>query len=204
MSARTARPRSCSSSDVHTYYGSIHALKGISLEVHEGEIVTLLGANGAGKSTTLRSINGLNRPRQGHDPLRGPRHHAVAGARDRQARHRAVAGGAAPVPAHDRDREPRDGRVPAQRPRRDPGGHGSRLRALPAPARAAQPEGRDDVRRRAADVRDRPRADGAAEAAAARRAVARARADLRRADLRDHQDRSTSRARRSCSSSRTP
>jgi branched-chain amino acid transport system ATP-binding protein len=45
--------------DVHTYYGSIHALKGISLEVHEGEIVTLLGANGAGKSTTLRSINGL-------------------------------------------------------------------------------------------------------------------------------------------------
>jgi branched-chain amino acid transport system ATP-binding protein len=51
--------------DVHTYYGSIHALKGISLEVREGEIVTLLGANGAGKSTTLRSINGLNRPRQG-------------------------------------------------------------------------------------------------------------------------------------------
>jgi branched-chain amino acid transport system ATP-binding protein len=51
--------------DVHTYYGSIHALKGISLEVRDGEIVTLLGANGAGKSTTLRSINGLNRPRRG-------------------------------------------------------------------------------------------------------------------------------------------
>jgi len=51
--------------DVHTYYGSIHALKGISIDVNEGEIVTLLGANGAGKSTTLRSINGLNRPRQG-------------------------------------------------------------------------------------------------------------------------------------------
>jgi len=51
--------------DIHTYYGAIHALKGISLEVREGEIVTLLGANGAGKSTTLRSINGLNRPRQG-------------------------------------------------------------------------------------------------------------------------------------------
>jgi len=51
--------------DVHTYYGSIHALKGISLDVREGEVVTLLGANGAGKSTTLRSINGLNRPRQG-------------------------------------------------------------------------------------------------------------------------------------------
>ena len=51
--------------DIHTYYGSIHALKGISLEVREGEIVTLIGANGAGKSTTLRSINGLNRPRKG-------------------------------------------------------------------------------------------------------------------------------------------
>jgi branched-chain amino acid transport system ATP-binding protein len=50
---------------VHTYYGSIHALKGISIDVGEGEIVTLLGANGAGKSTTLRSINGLNRPRRG-------------------------------------------------------------------------------------------------------------------------------------------
>jgi branched-chain amino acid transport system ATP-binding protein len=57
--------------DIHTYYGSIHALKGISLEVHEGEIVTLLGANGAGKSTTLRSINGLNRPRQGHIRFQG-------------------------------------------------------------------------------------------------------------------------------------
>jgi branched-chain amino acid transport system ATP-binding protein len=51
--------------DVHTYYGTIQALKGVSLDVYEGEIVTLLGANGAGKSTTLRSINGLNRPRQG-------------------------------------------------------------------------------------------------------------------------------------------
>ena len=51
--------------DVHTYYGSIQALKGITIEVRDGEIVTLIGANGAGKSTTLRSINGLNRPRQG-------------------------------------------------------------------------------------------------------------------------------------------
>jgi branched-chain amino acid transport system ATP-binding protein len=57
--------------DIHTYYGSIHALKGISLEVRDGEIVTLLGANGAGKSTTLRSINGLNRPRQGSIRFQG-------------------------------------------------------------------------------------------------------------------------------------
>ena len=57
--------------DMHTYYGSIHALKGISIEVREGEIVTLIGANGAGKSTTLRSINGLNRPRRGSIRFKG-------------------------------------------------------------------------------------------------------------------------------------
>jgi branched-chain amino acid transport system ATP-binding protein len=51
--------------DIHTYYGTIHALKGISLDVREGEIVTLIGANGAGKSTTLRSVNGLNQPGEG-------------------------------------------------------------------------------------------------------------------------------------------
>jgi branched-chain amino acid transport system ATP-binding protein len=69
--------------DVHTYYGSIQALKGISLRVDEGEIVTLIGANGAGKTTTLRSINGLNRPRQGRirfqseDITHTPAHHIV-------------------------------------------------------------------------------------------------------------------------------
>jgi branched-chain amino acid transport system ATP-binding protein len=51
--------------NVETFYGSIQALKGVSIEVREGEIVTLIGANGAGKSTTLRSINGLNHPRRG-------------------------------------------------------------------------------------------------------------------------------------------
>ena len=56
---------------VHTYYGAIHALKGVTLEVRDGEIVTLLGANGAGKSTTLRSINGLNHPRRGRIRFRG-------------------------------------------------------------------------------------------------------------------------------------
>lgn len=51
--------------DVHTFYGNIHALKGISLTVNDGEIVTLIGSNGAGKSTTLRTIQGLNKPRTG-------------------------------------------------------------------------------------------------------------------------------------------
>ena len=51
--------------DIHVYYGNIHAIKGISFEVNEGEIVTLIGANGAGKSTTLNTISGLLKPRSG-------------------------------------------------------------------------------------------------------------------------------------------
>jgi branched-chain amino acid transport system ATP-binding protein len=51
--------------NIHSYYGNIHALKGISLTVEKGEIVTLIGANGAGKSTTLRTIVGLLKPREG-------------------------------------------------------------------------------------------------------------------------------------------
>ncbi len=59
--------------DVHAYYGNIHALKGISLTVDEGEIVTLIGSNGAGKSTTLKTISGLLRPRSGEILLAGSR-----------------------------------------------------------------------------------------------------------------------------------
>ncbi|MCR5717171.1 MAG: ABC transporter ATP-binding protein [Lachnospiraceae bacterium] len=51
--------------DLHVYYGSIHAIKGISFDVQEGEIVTLIGANGAGKSTTLNTVSGLLKPRSG-------------------------------------------------------------------------------------------------------------------------------------------
>ena len=57
--------------NVETFYGAIQALKGISITVDEGEIVTLIGANGAGKSTTLRSINGLNHPRRGRITFAG-------------------------------------------------------------------------------------------------------------------------------------
>src|SRR3712207_1307332 len=57
--------------DIHTYYGSIEALKGIKIEVNEGEIVTLIGSNGAGKSTTLRSISGLTPPRTGAIRFKG-------------------------------------------------------------------------------------------------------------------------------------
>jgi branched-chain amino acid transport system ATP-binding protein len=65
MSATDGAAKILEVEDVHTYYGSIEALKGVSLDVGEREIVTLIGANGAGKSTTLRSINGLNHPRRG-------------------------------------------------------------------------------------------------------------------------------------------
>ena len=51
--------------DIHVYYGAIHAIKGVSFEVDEGEIVALIGANGAGKSTILKTVSGLMHPRQG-------------------------------------------------------------------------------------------------------------------------------------------
>ncbi len=57
--------------NLHVYYGAIHALQGVSFEVEEGEIVTLIGANGAGKSTTLKTVSGLLRPRTGSIKLRG-------------------------------------------------------------------------------------------------------------------------------------
>jgi branched-chain amino acid transport system ATP-binding protein len=68
--------------NIHTYYGNIHALKGVSLSVDKGEIVTLIGANGAGKTTTLRSICGLLKPREGKiildgDDLAGYKAHQV-------------------------------------------------------------------------------------------------------------------------------
>jgi branched-chain amino acid transport system ATP-binding protein len=69
--SRTPGPTILDVEEVHTYYGHIHALKGISLDVREGEIVTLIGANGAGKSTTLNTISGLLKPRQGSIRLAG-------------------------------------------------------------------------------------------------------------------------------------
>jgi branched-chain amino acid transport system ATP-binding protein len=70
--------------DVHTYYGNIHALKGITLNIDTGEIVTLIGSNGAGKSTTLKTISGLLRPREGEiwfdgERLDGTPAHQVVG-----------------------------------------------------------------------------------------------------------------------------
>lgn len=64
--------------EIHTYYGNIHALRGVSLQVSQGEIVTLIGSNGAGKSTTLRTISGLLSPRRGQVLFNGKRLDTVA------------------------------------------------------------------------------------------------------------------------------
>jgi branched-chain amino acid transport system ATP-binding protein len=77
--------------DIHSFYGQIHALQGISLDVEEGEIVTLIGANGAGKSTTLNTICGLVKPREGEIWFRGEPLHTLKA-------HDIVAHGVAQVP----------------------------------------------------------------------------------------------------------
>ena len=110
--------------DVHTYYGNIHALKGVTLHVEVGEIVTLIGSNGAGKSTTLKTISGLLRPRQGEvcstaSASMGRRPTIVVAKGICQSPE-----GPAHLPAADGPREPRDGGV--SRPQ---GRSGRRLRA---------------------------------------------------------------------------
>ncbi len=77
--------------NLHSFYGQIHALQGISIDVEEGEIVTLIGANGAGKSTTLNTICGLVKPREGEIWLRGEALHTLKP-------HEIVARGVAQVP----------------------------------------------------------------------------------------------------------
>lgn len=71
MSVTPERESILTLNDVHSYYGQIHALKGISIDVKAGEVVTLIGSNGAGKSTTLRTISGLLAPRTGEVFYRG-------------------------------------------------------------------------------------------------------------------------------------
>ncbi len=85
--------------DIHTFYGNIEALKGISLSVNQGEVVTLIGANGAGKSTTLRSISGLTPPRAGTIRFRGREITGDPGAGHRATGHLSCARRATLLPA---------------------------------------------------------------------------------------------------------
>ena len=101
--------------DIHTYYGSIEALRGVSLEVGAGEVVTMIGSNGAGKSTTLRSISGLSPPRRGSIRFDGRDITTMSPSRIVGARDLAGARGQALLPADERAREPRARRLPAPR-----------------------------------------------------------------------------------------
>jgi len=91
MAEQNGTPLALDLRNVHAYYGHIHALKGVSLSVGHGEIVTLIGANGAGKSTTLRTISGVIHPQQGEVRFNGARI-------DREAPHRIVSMGVCQSP----------------------------------------------------------------------------------------------------------
>ena len=172
--------------DINVYYGSIHAIKGISFEVNEGEIVTLIGANGAGKSTTLNTISGLLHSKTGHIEFMGePLNHVPS--------HKVVSKGLALVPEGrriflqmsvqenldmgafsrrggniDADMErvfEQFPRLKERRRQRRGGGPGARLRALPPPEGADAADRRYPLRRRAADAGHGPSADVQPQAA---------------------------------------
>ena len=172
--------------NLETYYGPITAIRGVSFDVSEGQIVTILGANGAGKTTVLRSVCGALEPQKGTRRLRRPPHQGARAGLGGAQRHRPRARGARDLPVHDGQGQPHDGRLRAPRPRRHRARHRDGLRLLPRAARARRPGRRLSLRRPAADAGDRPRADGAAQAHAARRAVARPLADPHQGNLRHH------------------
>ena len=145
-------------------YGGVTALRGISLEVKAGQLVALIGANGAGKSTTLRAISGLVAPRSGSMLFEGK---DIAGAKPP----RVVALGIAHCPEgrrvfpHMTVEENLDmGGLSAHRCRRDLGGPRPDLCRVSAPCRPQAAGGRHLVGRRAANAGDRPGADVAAHA----------------------------------------
>ena len=97
--------------DIHVYYGAIHAVKGVSLEVNEGEIVTLIGANGAGKSTVLNTISGLLHPKSGSITFMDKPLSGIAPNKIVQMATCSVPGRTPHFPAHDRRGKPRNGRI---------------------------------------------------------------------------------------------
>ena len=99
---------------IETFYGKIQALRGVDIDVNKGEIVTLIGANGAGKSTTMMTIFGAPRARRGRITFDGADITKLAHAHDCAPVDRPVAGRAAYLPADDRVREPADGRLDQQ------------------------------------------------------------------------------------------
>ena len=189
---------------IETFYGPIQAIRGVSLEVAQGQIVTVLGANGAGKTTVLRTISGVLDPERGQVRFEGQRHRPPAARSGDAAGHLPRARGPRGLPVPDGAREPADGRLHAPRQGRGASRPGTVLRLFPGAEGTLAPARRPAVGRRAADAGDQPRADGPAEAAAARRAVARPVADAgaRRSSASSAAS-TRSRASPSCWSSRT-
>ena len=168
---------------VTTFYGKIMALRGIDLDVHDGEIVALIGANGAGKSTLMMTICGNPRARDGRidydgqDITRLPTHEIARLRIAQSPEGRRIFPRMTVLENLQMGASIDNGRH-FERGRREG------LHPLSAAEGAHQPARRHAFRRRAADAVDLARADGAAAPAPARRAVARAGADDRRADLR--------------------
>ena len=149
---------------LNVYYGSIHAIKGVSFEVNQGEIVTMIGANGAGKSTTMNTVAGLLKPKSGSITFEG---HDIT----TTPANKVVSLGLALCPEGRRVFQQMSVRenlemggytAPGRRNRRVAG---SGVRAVSAPERAPAPDCRHALRRRTADARHGPRADEQAEAA---------------------------------------
>ena len=154
--------------DVVASYGAIQALRGISLEVHKGEIVTMLGGNGAGKSTTLRTISGLMHARSGSIEFDGQDITAVPA-------HKLVRLGIGHAPEGRRIfnrltvlENLQMGAYSRQDKAEIASDYDRVLRPLPEAPGAPRPVGRDALGRRAADARHRPGSDGPAQAAAPR------------------------------------
>ena len=150
--------------NVETFYGNIMALKGISLSVAEGEIITLIGANGAGKSTTLMTICGIVPPRNGEILFMGKPIQQAGAARDRRPGHLPGPRRAPDLSAPHGDGESRHGRLSPEGQGGDRQGQGVHLFALSDPQGAPPSAGRDAQRRGTADARHLPRPDGPAVA----------------------------------------
>jgi branched-chain amino acid transport system ATP-binding protein len=148
--------------DVH--YGKVAALKNVSMQVPVGGVVTIIGANGAGKSTTLRAISGLTPISRGEIRFDGHRIDHLPTEKDRRPRHRPCAGGPPRVPDLTVEENLRTGAFL----RRDKPAVARDLDAVygrfPAAQGAPPPVGQDAVGRRAADAGDRPGADVAPRA----------------------------------------
>ncbi|MCK7517937.1 MAG: ATP-binding cassette domain-containing protein [Ignavibacteriales bacterium] len=142
--------------DVHAGYDGVPVVFGVSLEVMPGELVAIVGANGAGKSTTMRAIAGLSHPLQGAIRFEGARHLAAARPPDAGARHQLRARGAAALRQALGREEPRAGRLHGKIRGRGPAPAGRDAGALPGAAGSGAPDRRDPERRRAADAAPSP------------------------------------------------